>query len=171
MQISHRAPFARGYTPLVERRGDQADMLMDFGILMLDAGMVWKDQSPADERAWMLSAGCAHLLWDGGEAAVSRPDRFDHEPWCLSVSAGCSVELRAEEDSEICRLATENRSTFSPRLFKPEECFSEYRGEGTMRETSTRIVRTIFDDRNRKESNLVLGEVIGVPGNWSSYFF
>jgi 5-deoxy-glucuronate isomerase len=38
-----------------------------------------------------------------------------------------------------------------------------------MRETSTRIVRTCFDDTNRPESNLVIGEVIGVPGKWSSY--
>jgi 5-deoxy-glucuronate isomerase len=38
-----------------------------------------------------------------------------------------------------------------------------------MRETSTRIVRTIFDDTNRSESNLVIGEVIGIPGKWSSY--
>jgi 5-deoxy-glucuronate isomerase len=144
-------------------------MLMDFGILMLDAGTVWKDQSPADERAWVLSAGSVHLSWDGGEATVSRPNRFDHDPWCLSVSPGCAVEIRAAENSEICRLATENRNTFAPRLYNPGECFSEYRGEGTMRETSTRIVRTIFDDRNRRESNLVLGEVIGVPGKWSSY--
>jgi 5-deoxy-glucuronate isomerase len=43
------------------------------------------------------------------------------------------------------------------------------RGAGTMRETSTRIVRTCFDDTNRGESNLVIGEVIGVPGKWSSY--
>ena len=38
-----------------------------------------------------------------------------------------------------------------------------------MRETSTRIVRTVFDYANRPESNLVIGEVIGVPGKWSSY--
>jgi 5-deoxy-glucuronate isomerase len=38
-----------------------------------------------------------------------------------------------------------------------------------MRETSTRVVRTVFDDTNRSESNLVIGEVIGVPGKWSSY--
>ena len=38
-----------------------------------------------------------------------------------------------------------------------------------MHETSTRIVRTIFDDRNAPYANLVLGEVIGFPGKWSSY--
>ena len=43
------------------------------------------------------------------------------------------------------------------------------RGAGTMHETSTRIVRTIFDYTNAPYANLVLGEVIGFPGKWSSY--
>ena len=34
---------------------------------------------------------------------------------------------------------------------------------------STRIVRTIFDYANAPYANLVLGEVIGFPGKWSSY--
>jgi 5-deoxy-glucuronate isomerase len=38
-----------------------------------------------------------------------------------------------------------------------------------MRETSTRIVRTIFDQSNMPASKLVLGEVITYPGKWSSY--
>jgi 5-deoxy-glucuronate isomerase len=38
-----------------------------------------------------------------------------------------------------------------------------------MRETSTRIVRTVFDDRDAPLAKLVLGEVVGVPGKWSSY--
>ncbi len=38
-----------------------------------------------------------------------------------------------------------------------------------MKETSTRIVRTIFDYENAPYANLVLGEVIGFPGKWSSY--
>jgi 5-deoxy-glucuronate isomerase len=38
-----------------------------------------------------------------------------------------------------------------------------------MKETSTRIVRTIFDYSNAPWSNLVLGEVITFPGKWSSY--
>ncbi|MBR5679025.1 MAG: 5-deoxy-glucuronate isomerase, partial [Clostridia bacterium] len=32
-----------------------------------------------------------------------------------------------------------------------------------------RIVRTIFDYSNAPYANLVLGEVIGFPGKWSSY--
>jgi 5-deoxy-glucuronate isomerase len=38
-----------------------------------------------------------------------------------------------------------------------------------MNETSTRIVRTIFDKSISPDSNLVIGEVINTPGKWSSY--
>jgi 5-deoxy-glucuronate isomerase len=80
------------------------------------------------------------------------------------------VHIKAGGDgAELYYTATDNKRAFAPRLYTPEECQSEFRGEGTMRETSTRIVRTCFDDTNRSESNLVIGEVIGVPGKWSSY--
>jgi 5-deoxy-glucuronate isomerase len=80
----------------------------------------------------------------------------------VSVKAGSG-------GAEFYYAATDNQKNIGPKLFSPEECRSEFRGEGTMRETSTRIVRTVFDDANRPESNLVIGEVIGVPGKWSSY--
>lgn len=170
MQISHRSPFARGYTPLVERRGETADMLMDFGVLRLGRGETRREEGCTDEVAWLLVSGAAALAWDGGGAEISRSDCFDQEPWCLSVPAGCSVRIAAgAEGAEFYRMATDNPRSFEPKLFAPADCRSEYRGEGTMRETSTRIVRTVFDRTNREDSNLVVGEVIGVPGKWSSY--
>jgi 5-deoxy-glucuronate isomerase len=46
---------------------------------------------------------------------------------------------------------------------------SEHRGKGQLNDTAYRIVRTIFDIRNRPTTKLVLGEVINFPGRWSSY--
>jgi len=43
MQIRHLVPFVRGTTPLVERRGEQADMLMDFGIRTVSDDTDMKD--------------------------------------------------------------------------------------------------------------------------------
>ena len=170
MQIKHHAPFSRGYTALVERKGATADMLMDFGVLKLGPRESFSDVSAEDERAWLLASGSALVEWDGGSAEFDRPDSFDYDPWSISVPAGCSVRIAAgKKGAEFYRLATDNPRKFEPALYRPEACRSEFRGEGTMRETSTRIVRTVFDDTNRKDSLLVLGEVIGVPGKWSSY--
>ncbi|MDR1148265.1 MAG: 5-deoxy-glucuronate isomerase, partial [Spirochaetaceae bacterium] len=168
MQIRHKAPFSRGYTPLSERRTQTADMLMDFGVIRLFPGDVYESDSPVDERVFLLSHGNARISWNGEEREISRPNLFDYSPWCLSVPAKCPVSIRVgNEGAEFYYCATDNPKDITARLFSPEECKSELRGKGTMRETSTRIVRTIFDDSNRPESNLVIGEVIGVPGKWS----
>ena len=160
-------------------------MLMDFGIEKFDPGETREFFSGMDEQCWLLTGGSAKLFWGDinrpitnensipqkmHEAEISRPDLFDHCPFCLSVPAKSYVKITAgTEGAEFCLTATENPVRFDAKLFSPEECSSEMRGEGTMRETSTRVVRTVFDDSNRPESNLVIGEVIGIPGKWSSY--
>ncbi|MDR1142898.1 MAG: 5-deoxy-glucuronate isomerase [Spirochaetaceae bacterium] len=177
MQIPHKPPFARGYTPLVPRSGVTADMLMDFGVLTLLPGDGWEQSSRTDEQCWLLARGSARISWHvnnagpGPEGAeIFRTDLFDHSPWCLSVPRESRVAVTAGKDgAEFFYTATDNPKTFGAKLYTPEDCRSEFRGRGTMRETSTRIVRTCFDDTGRSESNLVIGEVIGVPGKWSSY--
>ena len=177
MQFHHKPPFACGYTPLVSRCGATADMLMDFGILKLLPGEEWTEERKADEQCWLLARGSASISWlarnagQGSQSAeISRPNLFDYAPYCLSVPNESKVVIKAGgEGAEFYLTATENANHFKAKLFTPEECMSELRGAGTMRETSTRIVRTCFDDTNRSESNLVIGEVIGVPGKWSSY--
>jgi 5-deoxy-glucuronate isomerase len=170
MQLHHKAPFNYGFTPLSPRSGAMADMLMDFGVLKLQPGKTFDDNSETDERIFLLSRGSAVLYWGKEKREILRPNLFDYSPYCLSVPVYCGVRIEAgKEGAEFYYTATENTKQFAPKLYTPEECRSEFRGEGTMRETSTRIVRTVFDDTNRSESNLVIGEVIGVPGKWSSY--
>ncbi|MDR2159075.1 MAG: 5-deoxy-glucuronate isomerase [Treponema sp.] len=171
MQIRHITPFVRGYTPLVTRSGVTADMLMEFGVLRLEAGETYDHCSATDEGVLLLSCGNAEVSLGAQEKTyISRPNLFDHSPWCLSVPAKRRIVIHAKDGgAEFFYCVTDNPKSFDAKLYTPEECRSELRGEGTMRETSTRIVRTVFDDTNRPESNLVIGEVIGVPGKWSSY--
>jgi len=152
-------------------------MLMEFGILKLLPGEKWDQHNDTDEQCWLLASGNAQIQWgsersgeNSQKVEISRGDLFDYSPFCLSVPAGGKVTVIAgDQGAEFCYTATDNPKSFRAKLFTPNECASEFRGEGTMRETSTRIVRTVFDDTNRPESNLVIGEVIGVPGKWSSY--
>jgi len=177
MQISYKPPFNDGYTLLVPRSGVTADMLTDFGVVKLSPDAAWEQASETDEQCLLLATGSANISWTVHSAAggpqradISRPDLFDHSPWCLSVPAHSKITINAgKEGAEFYYAATVNPKRFEAKLFTPEESMSEMRGAGTMRETSTRIVRTIFDDTNRPQSNLVIGEVIGVPGKWSSY--
>ena len=57
-----------------------------------------------------------------------------------------------------------------PRVFRPADVADERRGEGQVGGRCLRLVRTIFDARNSPpEVRLVLGEVVTLPGGWSSY--
>jgi 5-deoxy-glucuronate isomerase len=63
----------------------------------------------------------------------------------------------------------ENPRDFQPRLFLPEHVSREWRGQGLAQGACLRNVRLIFDHASRPESNLVAGEVVNLPGRWSSY--
>jgi 5-deoxy-glucuronate isomerase len=169
MLVKRQGPFPHGYSPITEVGGRHSESLMDFGILRLRAGDTWRSP-PGRERALLLLSGALELAWDGGSARVSRGSCFDEAPWCLSLPAEANAMLTAVgEEAEVSVHGTENPRSFRARLFTPEECRSEERGKGTMRETSTRIVRTIIEDPRASWSNLVLGEVVTYPGKWSSY--
>jgi 5-deoxy-glucuronate isomerase len=161
--------FPAGYTPLCAVRGPHGEMGMDFGILRLGPGETWSPD-PSRERAALLLGGEVGFEWEGGRAAASRGSLFDEPPSCLHVPTGCRWTVRGGSGgAELAIQAAENAGEFPPRLYAPGECRSEQRGKGTMGETATRIVRTIFDDTNAPLANLVLGEVITYPGKWSSY--
>jgi 5-deoxy-glucuronate isomerase len=170
MLIRQPGEFQPGrYAPITSLAGPHPEMLMDFGILRLAAGQAEAGEEPK-ERAYLLLGGTVEIDLAGGHARMARASLFDRGPWCLHLPAGSQVTLRAVGGpAEIAVHKTTNARAFEPRLYTPEECRDEERGKGTMGETSTRIVRTIFDDSNAPWANLVLGEVITFPGKWSSY--
>ena len=161
--------FAQGYTAICEIGGRHAEVGVDFGILKLQAGQK-HTLAAGRERAVVLMAGEASLDWAGQSVVVTRASVFDESPWCLHLPSGVAATITARGiGAEVALSATENPRTFEPRLYTPRECRSEERGKGTMRETSTRIVRTVIDDTNASWANLVVGEAISYPGKWSSY--
>jgi 5-deoxy-glucuronate isomerase len=78
--------------------------------------------------------------------------------------------VRATTACEIALVGAANRTRFTPRLIPPDDVENEHRGKGMLDDTSYRIVRCVFDRRTAPpEARLVLGEVITLPGRWSSY--
>ena len=153
----------------ITRIGGNPDMLMDFGILRLQKGQIYEDIFNL-ERAFLLVYGEITLSYNGVEKTIKRKNCFDDSPWVLHIPSGVELKIiGVAEDSEVTVHRTENANIFEPHLYEPKETADEYRGAGTMQETSTRIVRTTFDYTNAPYANLVIGEVIGFPGKWSSY--
>lgn len=169
MHLRHPGPFAKGYEAIVDRSGADSDMLMDFGILTLGPGDAWSS-GPADEKAFLLMSGEVDLSWPGGKERAERSSLLDETPSVLHLPDGAEAGLRGgPRGARLAVVRTDNDADFAARFYTPRECGSEERGKGTMRETSTRLVRAVFDDSNAPVSNLVLGEVVGSPGKWSSY--
>jgi len=154
---------------------DPFNLKMDFGLLRLAEGELFEMEEGL-ERAFLLMSGAAQLEWsdpiDGKnfQESVHRRSLFEEDPSCLHVSRQGPVRVRALDGQlEMAIMQTPNDQDFKPVLYPPDQCRAEQRGKGTLGETSTRIVRTIFDKSNAPESELVLGEVINFPGRWSSY--
>jgi 5-deoxy-glucuronate isomerase len=163
-----RDGFADGFTAVTREGEERLDTGVDFGILRFRDGDALAETHPK-ETAWLLLQGAADLEWEGAQATVARRSLFDEAPTALHVPGGTALRVRTHGDSEWAVFRATNERTFPARLFRPDELPPEYRGQGLAQGASLRNVRLIFDDTNRPEANLVLGEVVNYPGRWSSY--
>ncbi len=168
--LGPQAPLVRapergaGLTPITR----QARIGIDFGLLRLDAGESHRCAEGL-ETALLLLDGDVELRFGGALAEAERRSLLDEEPTVLHAPAGVPLEVTARRPSELALLQVENGRGFAARLFRPEQVACEQRGEGLLDGTAHRVVRTIFDGTSRPEANLVLGEVVNLPGRWSSY--
>lgn len=169
MRIRQQNQFEYGYNSITEMDGKHSDMLMDFGLLRLDAGQEIVDRD-SKERAFVLVTGEVEFEWENSKVVAKRASCFDEGPFCLHVPADVSVRISSfKRSTELSVHKTANGKGFAAKLFTPKDCRIEQRGTGTMKEMGTRISRTIFDKSNRENSNFVLGEGVGYPGRWLSY--
>jgi len=166
--VKHAKPFQYGYNSITEEGEHSDNTMMDFGILRLHAEECYECHL-GKERAFLLMKGSVTFSFNGVTRCPERQSLFEENPVVLHVPQGISVQVAAETEAEIAVMRTQNEKAFEPKLYGKEDTQHEQRGAGTMGETSTRIVRTTFDDHNAPDANLVVGEVINFPGKWSSY--
>ena len=168
VHLKHEHLFQHGYNGITEEDEPADNAMMDFGILLLHAGEC-RECHLGKERAFLLLQGGVTFRFNGLERRANRQSLLEESPVVLHVPRGASVQIVGTTDAEIAVMRTRHEATFAPRFYEQDETSSERRGAGTMGETSTRLVRTTFDDRNAPEANLVVGEVVTFPGKWSSY--
>lgn len=158
--------FVRGYNEVCTPSDISC---MDVGKIYLQKGDSYHCQFTSLERAFLLVKGHVVFTWEGNTSEAKRLSCFDENPICLHVPTGLDVKIDSKEESEIIFEGIENKNVFEPKLFSQEDCISEQFGKDVLSNTSIRVVRTIIDDSIAPYSNLVLGEVINLPGKWSSY--
>lgn len=158
-----------GYNPISSIGERNPEMLMDNGYLLLAAGETHAFGSGSKETAALLLSGAVAFAWQGHSVRASRADSFKQGPWCLHIPQGVQATVTAEVDTEIFLSAAENDRAFTSVLYTPENTTCVAAGIEDLQGTAQRDIRTIFDYTNAPHSNLVIGEVVGHPGRWSSY--
>lgn len=158
-----------GYFPCTYENGAYAFTRMDTGLHAFEPGqsLTWRDE--AKEAAFLLLSGAVEFCLGGASYSARRADIFRQDPYCMHVPCGQAVTIRALEATEILLIATTNPADFSPVFYTPDMVKSRYLGDDTLGGTARRLIRDIFDYDNAPYSNLVVGEIINLPGRWSSY--
>ncbi len=142
---------------------------MNFSSIKLAMGDSYQF-NPEFEYAALLLTGRVQFDYPGESKKVMRLDYFQEPPIVLHCAAGTDALVTALSDVELLLIETRNEALFSPTLFDKHTMLElDNRGMGLLENTSYRQVRTVFDKRNRPQSNLVVGEIITFPGRWSSY--
>lgn len=161
--------FKYGYTPVVTLDDDNGAVGINFGILKCKSGEE-KNLTSEFESAYLLMSGKLMFYYDNTNYTAERSSIFDEEPIAAHFSKDSCVKIKAERDCELAVCQVVNKKEFNTIIFDSKNMSnSEPRGKGILDNTSYRIVRTIFDIKNRPDSNMVLGEDINFPGRWSSY--
>jgi 5-deoxy-glucuronate isomerase len=170
--IRHPDGFpADAYTDITRVGERQHDTGIELGILRIPAGRILRTQAVREGALLLLRGELTFVLPEPeGRATVGRSSLFDEAPTCLHYPRGFDIEIEALTDVELAYVGVENDADFEPVLFDDSNMLEDdHRGQGQLDDTAYRIVRTIFDIRNRPQCKLVLGEVINFPGRWSSY--
>lgn len=168
-KIKGNSELILGYREIT-KIGEKLDTRMDFGILTLEEEKTFEFYDEDKEIAFLIIRGKIKLEYDNKTHIAQRDSFLDENPEVLHVPRRIRVLITGiAHISEISIIKTLNERDFESKIYLKEECSSEERGKGTLKETSTRIVRTVFDYSNANYSNLVIGEVINFPGKWSSY--
>lgn len=166
---AHREGFADGFTSITRLDETEDNTGIALGVLKLRGGENYHETAER-ETAWLLMNGKATIHLDGRAVNLERRSLFDESASCIHLAAGGVVRIEAVTDCEFTVFATANTKRFKSALYLPEDVPNEHRGAGQVGGACLRFVRTIFDGTISPENaDLVLGEVITLPGRWSSY--
>lgn len=158
--------FSFGYNAISDISNEK--LAMNFGVLKLKTGDRYTIEAGL-EMACLLMTGNIDFESDKQHYQGERCCYFYQSPFALHFDATKTCQIKANTNSELMIIQTANDKRFETIYFSADNMLeNDERGKGLLNDTSHRLVRTIFDKRNRAQSNLVLGEIITYPGHWSS---
>ena len=161
--------FVRKEMVLTTYENEYRDMLMDIRVYRMDENEQLEFQSKNEEIAVLLLQGKITFVCEEIQQVASRRSVFLDGPFAIHASHDHVVQIIAHEKSEIIVQKTMNHAAFPTKLYAPEDAPWKYSSQGWYGNVANRRVNTIFDHDIQPASNMVLGEVLNDPGNWSGY--
>ncbi len=167
---NNRNGFSWGITKITNLNDENNPTKIELSVLKKQADEVYQEETQL-EKAFLLMSGNVVVEIDNQEKVTfQRSSLFDESASCFHVPANTKVKITFLTDSELTIYGVLNEKKFPAEIYYPTNVVNEHRGKGQVGDTCYRFVRTIFDDRNsHKNAELVLGEVVNMPGKWSSY--
>lgn len=148
---------------------EYSDMMMDVRVYQMKENEVRTFYREGEESAFLLLSGKIEYRYDDQVKEVYRKDVFTDGPYALHVCTGVRVEIQALSDVLLLVQCTKNETVFDCKLYTPVDAPWGYSCVGKFGNVAKRRVNTIFDKDIAPWSNMVLGEVLNDPGNWSGY--
>lgn len=160
---------ANGEKILTTYTNEYKDMMMDIRVYQMKKGEIRSFRKDEEEMAVLLLKGKVSIATKDMNITCARENVFTEGPYCVHACIGMSVVVEALSDVEILVQCTKNEVEFPTKIYRPEDAPFKYSCLGKFGNTAKRRVNTIFDADIAPYSNMVLGEVLNDPGNWSGY--
>ena len=164
-------PHRNGFNIGVNSYEDTLDQTgMSFDILVLNESENFSIKEDSKEVAVIIIEGSGTIEFLNETISYNRPSWVDNDPTVVHMSPGEKINMVSATQSRIAIVKTENDEKFEGKIYLPEDIDTEHRGKDQLDDTCYRLVRLAFDDTiSPKEAKLVIGEVLNLPGKWSSY--
>jgi len=163
-----RRGLKRGYNSLTQIT-DKDNLKISLGAAILGTGEKYEETLRGEEVCYLLLKGEMGIEVNGQFFSGERRDVFNEKPVCWSISSGYHYKAKIHKSTEVIEIRAKNPKKFEPLFWPQNKIKIERRGKGLMQDAAFRLIKTVFDHTNHPKSNLVVGEVITLPGRWSSY--
>jgi 5-deoxy-glucuronate isomerase len=168
MVIRRKDNLSEGYSAITGVPKDDESGL-GFGIVNLSRGAEFTD-AEAEERAFLLLDGEVLFSWPGGEAKAGRRSLVDETPTTLHVGGGAAVAIVAlSSRAELAVFRAPNERSVASSLIEPEGVKTAIISPPKLMGTADRRIRTVIDDASAPNSAMSIGEIVNLPGRWSSF--
>ncbi|MCL2664955.1 MAG: 5-deoxy-glucuronate isomerase [Defluviitaleaceae bacterium] len=169
MRLGYSALTKKNYS-FKQHGSPDANLLgMDIGICRIKKNSINNYCFADDESAFLLLEGEAAFTCGTAGFEAARRSVFDELPSAFHVPCNTTVTVAANEDTKILLQRVTNPSWFAPVFYSQNNIGERILGGDALQGCSERVIRDIFNYENAPYSNMVMGEVVTLPGRWSSY--